>query len=247
MKPEEIVALINNINTLYNNSFYNLVAYTVGLMLFAGAFVPAIISFFMNRQFVREQESTVKQLEAKIQELISSAKFNLAETLSTQVKNDLKQQESALTQKAEALSVQVQSDLKLQESRFTQRIDEITSKFDKKINVSEGGQFHLQGNRNLDSKNFPSAAEDFAVSAAYYFQGEDEQNLQIVLRNLHTCLPNVTKEQLEFAPNIEKFIESLIKRLKDKNPNGRYTNDIDSLSKELKLAQNRQPKIESPK
>jgi hypothetical protein len=203
----EIISLIANINGLYNN----LVAYTVGIMLFAGALIPGIISFFLNRQIKIEQETTIKRLMAEL--------------------------EGAKRELADSLVEKVNAEFEVVEKKILRRMAGLETKFNEKIAVAEGGQYHIQGNVNLKQEFYSEAADDFASAARYYINGRDELNLQSVLEGLNEdCLHKMNRSDFEEDVGLENKIRNLLTTLGEFSENGRYYNIAKKITQSLNIA-----------
>ncbi len=208
--------ILERLNSLYTNAFNQLLIYTIGLVAFVGAVIPLIITYIQNRSFRREQQTITKELQDEAKRIREELKQNLREDLLKDIAESEKRLSDALTKK----------DIELT----------------KKISNADAGVFHVQGTVSRQATHYGLAVQDFTLAAAYYLIGEDELNLQRVLRSVLDMLKKVDKNELALVDKVYDTINSLIKALSAHNINGRYTDMINSIERELNEAKKREPK-----
>ncbi len=132
------------------------------------------------------------------------------------------------------------------EENQKKKYDEIISKIEIEAACASAGIFHIQGSNALDGNFYGLALSNYITAASNYINGNDELNLQKVLRLIvEDCLPKLNKKSLrleECKPEFEKLIDSLTKI----NGNGRYQLQIKNLLREFKGAVERDPPMLPP-
>lgn len=211
MAPEMDAATVTTILSNINNLYGNLVSYTVGLVLFVGAFVPAVISFFQRRQFTREYDELSKQMR-------------------TEMRDELRKVEDGLRASiAEVQKIEIE---KLQESN-----NNLKSELLKEIGLIRGASFHLQANQNRERPVISLMSSKAALSL--YLEGNDERNARAVLIIVNGALQKTNKVYLARNEEIEEYVTAILHDLTEHNTNGRYALDIDMIRRELKSAKDR--------
>lgn len=203
MDVATVSTIINNINSLYGN----LVSYTVGLILFVGAFVPGVISFFQRRQFTREYEELNKRVGMDIAERVREAEKALTEAIGTVQQDEFK--------KIEELNSALKNELT------------------KELRVLKGNAFHLQAQREEFPKLCLASCE---CALACYLEGEDEQNARSILNIIGVSMDKIGKGNAEDFEDIEQDVVSILDTLKRHDDTGRYAHDIENIKKKLRVA-----------
>lgn len=185
-----------------------------------GALVPAVISFFQNRQFKREYTELKKQTTTEISNLAEETQKKLDETL-----------KEALEEESKKIKIEI--------TAFKKNLE-------RQIAVAKGSSFHLQTNQYKSL--YPDLALSSASDALKnYLDGEDERNSRAVLSIIETdILNNLDKATIEESPvDIEESVNNILKVLKDKNLNGRYAINMDVIKREFNNAKKREPKTKT--
>lgn len=201
-----ITTVINNINSLYGN----LVNYTVGLILFVGAFVPAVISFFQRKQFTREYDELSKKMLSELREKVSEAEEKLKTLIAETQKVEL--------EKIAASTVIMKNELL------------------KEVGVVKAGAYHVQANQNRASPEICISSCAWAIPL--YINGDDERNAQSIISIAVDCIGTLNKSILSESLEIEKAINRILKILRENDTNGRYYRSIIEIENGLRAAQN---------
>lgn len=77
-----ITTVVSNVNSLYDN----LITYTVGLIAFVGAFIPAALALIQRRQFVKERAVLLRELEISIDEKIQEKEGHFKDFIESIIK-----------------------------------------------------------------------------------------------------------------------------------------------------------------
>lgn len=205
-----ISTIINNINSLYSN----LIAYTVGLLLFVGAFVPSIINFYQNRQFRKEQEEIKKNIGNEVTNAVIATE--------------------------ERLQVILQKALEEESKKIQANIDQLKQNLDKEIAGAHGSTYHLQANQQI-SQSIP-ALLSCKHALPLYIKAEQENNARKIIGIIDTHLNKIDKTMFDGYIDIDETIQDILKELRDNNVNSRYSGDIQKIEFGLKDAKKREPK-----
>ena len=209
--------VIQMVHSFYSESFSQLMYWTLGLLAFAGILMPLWMQHLQNKASKLEKESLESLMRARLGEMRSE----LTSLLSSRFTEEEKRVVDLLETKV---------------------ADVITS-FKKDIAGAKGGLFHLQGLQNIKAGFFSLAITDCAVAMEYYMEAFDERNLQANLHSLcDTCLPKVSKEDLENDSKIEASVKQAMDLLETHNENGRYALAIGDLESGLQQAKLRSKK-----
>ena len=134
------------------------------------------------------------------------------------------------------VNILIAAEIKIYETK----IESLKLDFDKQIYRSKGIAHHLQA--QLTMKEGPAyGARNLAAASINYLKGDDESNLQAVLKSLvETCLPDFNKQSYEEMKNeFESRFDNLILLLGEKNINGRYARAIIELKRAIEQAKKR--------
>ncbi len=208
LDPTIVTNIIANINGLYNN----LVAYTVGLILFVGAFVPGVISFFQRRQFTREYDELAKKMLQEIKEKVAAAQIEL---------------------RTEILEVQKQ-----ELDKVTAAMEGMKANLTKSIGLSQAAAFHLQANQYLSSPG--SCLRSCEAALPLYIGGSDERNARAILSITKSSLAKANNSHFTEIPELEETADTILATLQRNNVNGRYSHEIEEIKSALKDAKKRQ-------
>ncbi len=211
MDAATITTVINNINSLYSN----LIAYTVGLILFVGAFVPTAISFFQNEQFKKEQEDIKKRISIEAEEKAKQLEISLNQTV-----------QNALAKEIEKIN-------KLGE--------ELRNELEKETATAKAGAFHIQANNMVDRNWHDQALISCRHALGLYLIGLDERNARSVITIIESCLNKLNKKNFDNLPEIKESTQKIIDLLTEKNENGRYSIDLTNIKASLRNAEKRDP------
>lgn len=210
MDAATVSTILNNINSLYGN----LIAYTVGLILFVGAFVPAVISFFQRRQFSREYEEVSKKLSADVKAVVAEAEVTLKAVL--------------------------QEDLARRVEELRKENEKAREQLEQRLSIALAGTFHNQANQEKDK--LPALCVGSCKDALpLYLDGQDERNARSILAILNGAIGRLNKDTLADRPDVEEEVKTIIDILKKHNVHGRYEHDIHAINEEMKLARKRVP------
>jgi len=199
--PSVLTTIVSNINDLYSN----LVSYTVGLILFAGAFIPSVISFFQRRQLTREHADLSNQLMRELEKRIGEAEQNLKAVILANQKEEIEKVHDAVA--------------------------ETRTNFEKQIGLAKAGLYHIQAN----NENYPFLSlQSCSIALPLYLDGEDERNARSILHIACTSMKSIKKDQLDEPEyEVESSVEKIIETLGKYNTNGRYVHDIREIKRLL--------------
>lgn len=208
----ETLEILEKVDAFYSSSFEALVTLTFSILAFAGILIPILIAYIQNRQLKIENTLLSKKLEEEV------SKHNA---------------------KNEAL---IKKSIQEEKAQIEKEIESIKVELNKRIAGSEAGLFHIQANHELDS--YPeNAILSFCSSATRYMDSEDELNLQRVLNCIiKDCLPKINTDHLEDSQDILTDLDNLLEKLSKNNPNGRYSDIISDIKRELIQSKKRTPK-----
>jgi hypothetical protein len=210
---EALSTVLNNVNSLYTN----LVTYTIGLMMFAGAFVPTVISFFNNRQLKQELADLKKQMVQELHDKTREAE--------TRLENSLKETQQTEIDELKRLNQEQKKELM------------------KEIGVVRAGTYHIQAR---EAKPHPHIClPSCAWAIRLYLEGDDERNARAVISIAKGALATTTKNQLDEEEEIEQSVEKILKILEEQNINGRYEHEISAVKIRLKAAKQRVEQLEA--
>jgi hypothetical protein len=116
-------------------------------------------------------------------------------------------------------------------------ISEQIENVEMKLNTSMGGVFHVQGNVSYEKKQDKDALTSYFKAFHYYYDGKNEQNLQIVINNIIKCYTQI--KDLPLLIEVESQHVDLINKLLEINENSRYGNTIDKIKKAFNTAKKR--------
>lgn len=202
-----VTAIISNINSLYGN----LVSYTVGLILFVGVFVPAVISFFQSKQFTREYEELSKKMHSELREKISEAENNLRITITE-------------AQKTELDKLKIAS-------------EEMKKELIKAMGVIKAHAYHVQANQNIDMPTLCLCSCEEAL--LLYIEGNDERNARSILGIISDSILKLNNDDFLDDPDLDNFASKIINTLTTFNENGRYAIDKAKIESNLRAAKKR--------
>ncbi|HEY6095510.1 MAG TPA: hypothetical protein VIU93_11215 [Gallionellaceae bacterium] len=208
MDPNTISTIISNINGLYNN----LVSYTVGLILFVGAFVPAVISFFQRRQFKQEYEDLSAKMTDEIRLRVKEAEENLRTFVTA-------------TQAAEIENLKRQN-------------EELKRELTKQIGTARAAGFHNQANQQ-SGHNPRVALESCNWALPLYLEGKDEANAKAIIKIVLGALPTLSAAHAKERDEIENVVEGITDTLGLHDENGRYRLELQDIRRALKEARAR--------
>ncbi len=204
-----ISSIINNINGLYAN----LVNYTVGLILFVGAFIPGVISFFQRKQFNREYEDLSRRILAEIRHELSEAEEKLKSMIAEE---QLKQLEL------------------LKETN-----KELENRLRTEICIVQGAASHLQAQQHDE---YPDSCLSSCSDALFrYLEGKDERNARSIINIIKDTIEKLSASDFEESLfNPQQSVDKILETLKKHNVNGHYSHDIREI--ELEFKQKKSPK-----
>lgn len=210
MDPTQILTAVSS---FYDQAFNKLLAATFGLIAFIGVIVPLLVGWFQLRTLRAEKSSLLAELRLEIS--------NEREEMRAQIDTGVQEQVSKLR------------------VEFENRFDELSKKIERSSAMAIARTHHLQGTVFNNREKYHLAVGDFCHAASMYIKANDEANAQRCLRLLtETCLPKTTSSNLEKFKGDESCKE-LIKDLDRNNENGRYTNHIGRIERELQRSRER--------
>ena len=200
---------------LYSNAFDHLLTTTLGIVALVGLIIPLIFTFLQSRSFERESA----QIRQGLKEEAASIREELKEGLRKELLEEL------------------QTSMSTAEKRLGDALTTTEVSLSKKISNSDAGVFHVQALMSESASLYVNAAGDFTTAATLYLLGDDERNLRRVLEQIGTALAQVNQETI--TDDLESNIDSLRQGLLAQDVNGRYTDIIELLQKQLKQAKGR--------
>lgn len=200
--------LINKVNTFYEVAWVHLMWFIGVAGAIIGVIVPIAIQAYQRRLFKIEES----KIDSNIVEQLTKAKADL------------------LTATNERLGELVKSEFALLEKK----VNDMEAKLTKEVNRAKGAVYHVQGNEQKTRGVYANAIISFANAAEMQYASDDEMNLQRVLGNLEECLKKLSNGDLTKTPEIESRLSKLMDQLRAGNVNGRYTNYLDKLTRELR-------------
>ena len=132
---------------------------------------------------------------------------------------------------------QYQNDLKENiEKKFDEEKEKITIKINEQVEGVRGITFFQQAIRNTNEKKYINAAKSYYWTIGPLFSSKDEGNVRIALNNLQSSvLPFLYKKDYEENEDLCDSMDSLIELLETNNINGRYSDDLYRIKKQLKI------------
>ncbi|MDF3196666.1 hypothetical protein [Pseudomonas sp. 1928-m] len=205
----ETLEILEKVDAFYSSSFETLVTLTFSILAFAGILIPILIAYIQNRQLKIENSLLSKKLENEV------SKHN---------------------EKNEEL---IKSSILEEKKQIEEELNSIKTELHKRISKSEAGLFHIQANHELST--YPeNAITSFCSAALRYIYADDEQNLQRVLNCItKDCLPKINNSHFEEDQNILHGLEKIIDELTQNNPNGRYSDRLFDMNREISLSRKR--------
>ncbi len=123
-----------------------------------------------------------------------------------------------------------------------EKIKKIRKEITKELNGANAGVYHVQGNYFMSQNNYVAATESSLDSILYYLGTDDQANTQKAFNMLLTCLPKDYKEDIEKLEHDGYKFDSIIKQIDEANNDGRYSNYLRDIKKELSAVKQRSRK-----
>lgn len=197
----DTLQLLDKVHGFYTDSFTLLMTLTVTILVIIGGIMPFILQAIQARNFRSEKES----LESRIKVEIQNAKIEM---------------QSDLDQNFAVEKSTIRDLLKNESLLIKQLMEEQNA-------VLEGGIFFVQASIFCRENNFAMAGSDFAQAADLCFKGNNELNGQRALRRfIKECLPKLQSSDFDNIPTLQEAVNRLLERLKGKNKNSRFSDDI---------------------
>ncbi|WP_226704493.1 hypothetical protein [Microbulbifer elongatus] len=210
---ENTLKILESVNQFYSQSFNQLVVITVALLAFAGVIMPILVSAYQKRIFKLEHN-----------EIKESLRRELDLELDVQISK-------------------IKREYEVKEGEYERKFEELEGKLEKEVAVAVGGNFHIQGNMNLESGSYYAAFFSFTRASVEHIKAGREGNLRRALRRINEkCLPKLNKQLLEADESVTDSFSELVSMLEEFNVNGRYADDLKLLKYRYKQAQERSAK-----
>ncbi|MDN6869089.1 hypothetical protein QO202_13795 [Aeromonas caviae] len=205
---DETIIILEKVNQFYSSSFNTLVSFTIGLLAFVGVIIPALITFYQNKQFKQEQNHILGKLDESKLEFVSY------------------------------IDLQIVEKFKSEQEKRNKEIEDLRAELIKESLQAKGGCFFIQANVRLGNNETMNAMESYIDAIDCFIRAEDEMNLQRALNTLTSeCFPKASKEMFIRWHDLEGKVRKIVERLDDINKNGRYADLkiklIDSLNQAL--------------
>ncbi|UMY65434.1 MULTISPECIES: hypothetical protein [unclassified Flavobacterium] len=138
---------------------------------------------------------------------------NLRDALRKEIENSKNQ----LRQEIEAIILEKSKKVKQTLRRKVKRV----------YGNSEGGLFYVQGNGQLDDKNYFDATRSYAMAIDYYRKAQNFMAIQDLLPNLVVCLDKIKKSELdELKKSDDVDINAILVKVLNKDKYGAVRNII---------------------
>lgn len=210
MNPIELLSTVTN---FYDQAFNKLMAVTFGVIAFIGVLVPIVVGWVQTRNLKSEKSALLSELRQEI----ASEREEIRKTIEASVRAEMSE-----------LRIETQA-----------RLKSLADEIERAAASADASTFHLQGVSRFQSGFFGMAAGDFAHSAYRYIDAKDEANAQKCISILvHDCLPKMSADDYK-EYKVEKVCNRLLKELRACNENGRYTNSIADIEREMEVASKR--------
>lgn len=146
-----------------------------------------------------------------------------------------------MSRAGETLGEELGAKFEVHAAEVESKLGQLREEIERESARARGSAHHLQVSLALGNKDYCVALVSSVWGARAYLRGGDEVNLQRLLGAIgEECLPKVTWEQvLEYHAEAEGDVDELLDRLRAENTEGRYTNYIEDIVRNLRAAKKR--------
>jgi hypothetical protein len=168
-------------------------------------------------------------------------------------KREMKANEAMLKKEIESQISKIKEDLLVEmNTKIKEAIDENKSKLIQLLARTEAIGFHIQGNSNLNNKDYTRALADYIIASEKYLIAKEYLNLQrLLIAILNSCIPKITMQTIEeIKTTHEADLEKLIAKLNESNENNIFTDIIRKINlavSSLKKGENKNGLLASDK
>lgn len=224
MPSKDALELIDKVNALYSGgmsqltalytaSMSQLIAITVSILAIVGVIIPALVAWLQSRQFNKEQ----KLLKSEIH---------------TQVHIAILEMQTKFAEEFEKKSLEIQTALDHAEAKFEKELNRIETN-------SNAKSLHLQAQQYWSGKRYGDALYAAASAMTDYAKCKNEANLLRVWAIAEAAFPLINKNSFREELELEDRINEAVIAITSINSNGRYSDLISDMKKNLNEAKER--------